>query len=238
LEVLKDLAKARRWETYESLLKELEAKSKNFPVLIKPYEELRKQLLAIGNNEEARLIAEKQSQFYIQAKAQKLEIPVESLDLISERLLIAILEKKQKLNQVELVFPESNFNAALKAKLRLLDQMASDANNLQKIGSGKGIVDAYKYVIEAYEEFGMNLKNFSPPGKSPEYVESFRKAMSDVYSPILANAKKQRAEINKLIIENRILSNSNFSVLFSGAENWKRYFTEKEAILMDRGGKK
>jgi hypothetical protein len=237
-EVLKDLAKSRRWETYESILKELESSQRNFPLLIKPYEELRRQILAMGNNEEARSIVDKQNQFYSQAKVQKLEIPVEALDLIAERMMAGLVDKKQKLTQIELAFPESAFNAALKAKLQILDQMASDANNIQKVGSGKGIVEAYKHVIDSYEEFGLKLRDFSPDGKAPEYVNSFRKAMSDVYGPILKNAKKQRNEIKKLIIENKILSFSNFSVLFAKTESWKRYFSEREAILMDRGGRK
>ena len=116
--------------------------------------------------------------------------------------------------------------------------MAGQVNIIQKTGSGKGIVDAYKYVINAYESFGESLKNFSPEGKSPEYVTSFQKAMSDVYNPILLNAKKQRAEITKLIMENKILSLANFSVLFDSSDSFKRYLTPKQAVIMDRGGKR
>jgi hypothetical protein len=116
--------------------------------------------------------------------------------------------------------------------------MTVQVNVIQKIGSGKGIVDAYKYVIEAYESFGTSLKGFSPEGKSPEYVASFQKAMADVYNPILANARKHRSEIKKLIIENKILSLSNFSVLFDTQDRYKRYLTSKQAVLMDRGGKR
>lgn len=237
-ELLKDIAKAKRWESYESSLKELEANPKNHASLIRPYEDLRKEFLAIGSTDDARQIAEKQLKFYQEAKAQKVEVPVEALDLISDRMLASVLDKKQKLDQLQLAFPESNFNATVKAKLQILDQMTTEVNNIQKVGSGKGIVEAYKYVIEAYEDFGNSLKNFVPEGKEEAYVESFRKAMSEVHGPILANAKKQRAEIKKLITENKILSYSNFSVLFSDLEKFKRYLTEKESVLMERGGRK
>ena len=116
--------------------------------------------------------------------------------------------------------------------------MTAQVNTIQNLGSGKGIVDAYKYVIDAYESFGQELKAFSPEGKSPEYVASFQKAMSEVYIPILANARKQRNEISKLIMENKILSRSNFSVLFNAEDSFKRYLTTKQSILMDRGGKR
>lgn len=237
-EIMKDQARAKRWEAYEKSLVELEKNSKNYPQLIRPYEELRREFLSIGSNDEARAIAEKQNRFYNQAKAQKLEIPVEALDLISERMVVGVLEKKQKLDQIRLEFPEAQFNSSVKLKLQILDQMTTDVNNIQKIGSGKGIVEAYRYVIEAYEKFGNELKAFAPEGKSPEYVQSFQKAMATVHGPILLNAKKQRAAIKKLIYDNKILSFSNFSVLYSDIESFKRFFTEKEAILMERGGQR
>lgn len=237
-EILKDLGKAKRWDSYAALLKELENNPKNFPGLIRPYEDLRKQFISIGSNDDARQISEKQNKFYSQAKAQKLDVPVEALDLIAERMLLTVVDKKQKLEQIPLEFPEATFNAAVKSKLQLLDQLTSEVNNIQKVGSGKGIVEAYKYVIEAYENFGTSLKNFVPEGKGPEYVTSFQKAMADVHGPILQNARKQRQEIRKLITDNKILSQSNYSVLFSDVEKFKRYYTEKESVLMDRGGRK
>ena len=238
VELIKDLALAKKWEQLEVQLVELEKSSKNFPHLIKPYEELRKVFINLGDVIKAREIEEKQNTFYAQSKAQKLDIPVEALDLIAFKLLGALAERKMKLDQIILKFPENEFNLAVKSKLQILDQMAGQVNVIQKTGSGKGIVDAYKYVINAYESFGESLKNFSPEGKSPEYVTSFQKAMSDVYNPILLNAKKQRAEITKLIMENKILSLSNFSVLFDSKDSFKRYITPKQSVLMDRGGKR
>lgn len=237
-EILKDLAKGKRWDTYEATLKELEANSKNYPLLIKPYEDLRKEFNSIGNVEEARGIAEKQNRFFKQASAQKLDIPVEALDLMSERMLAGVIEKKNKIDSISLEFPEAKFNNAVKSKLQLLDQMTVDVNNIQKLGSGKGIVEAYRYAIEAYESFGTALKNFAPEGKEQAYVDSFKKAMADVHGPILANAKKQRNEMKKLIAENKILTFSNFPVLYGDLEKFKRYFTEKEAVLMERGGRR
>lgn len=134
--------------------------------------------------------------------------------------------------------PENEFNSAVKLKLQILDQMTGDVNNIQKIGSGKGIVEAYKYAIEAYESFGNELKAFTPEGKGPEYVDSFKKAMATVHGPILTNARKQRSEIKKLIVDNKILSLSNYSVLYSELESFKRFITEKETVLMERGGQR
>lgn len=236
-EILRDLARDRRWEAYEKTLADLEKNSKNAPLLIMPYEELRLEYLKIGSQQEAQGVYQKQTRFYEQSRSQKLDVPVEALDLISSRMLSSVLEKKSRLEKVELKFPENVFNTAVKQKLQILDQMTSDVNAIQKIGSGKGIVEAYKHVIEAYENFGNELKAFVPEGKAPEYVASFQKAMAEVHRPILENAKKQRREIKSLIYKNSILSLSNYSVLYSELESFKRYFTEKEAVLMDRGGK-
>ncbi len=238
LEILKDLSKTKQWDTYERMLRELEQNPKNGPLLIKPYEDYRRELATIGQAEEARAISDKQNRFYQQAKTQKLDVPVEALDLMAERLVSIIADKKRRLDQIRLSFPQATFENALKSKLQLLDQMATDVNQLQKIGSGKGIVEGYRYIIAGYEEFGETLKAFSPPEKSPEFVESFRKAMADVHGPILQNARKQRNEVRKLISDNKILSLSNFSVLFNEQDMHKRFFTQKEAALMDRGGRR
>jgi tetratricopeptide (TPR) repeat protein len=237
-EIVKDLAKLKRWDSYEQFLKELESNSKNAPLLIRPYEDLRKEFISIGNSEEAKQISDKQNRFYQQSKSQKLDIPVEALDLIAERMLVSVLDKKQKLDQIALTFPEEIFNNTVKNKLQILDQMTSEVNTIQKIGSGKGIVEAYKAVIESYENFGKGLKDFTPEGKAPEYIESFKKAMAEVHGPILLNAQKQRNEIKKLILDNKILSFTNYSVLFSETEKFKRFVTEKDAVLMDRGGRR
>lgn len=238
VELVKDLGKLKRWEQFEAQILELEKNSRNHPLLIKPYEDLRKVYINLGDTERVRDIEEKQRRFFTQSRAQKVDVPVEALDLMAHKMMGSLSEKKERLDQIELQFPENEFNTAVKAKLQILDQMTSEVNGIQKLGSGKGIVEAYKYVIESYEKFGTSLKNFSPPGKSPEYVASFQKAMSEVYNPILSNARKQRNEIAKLISENKILSPSNFSVLLSSQDSFKRYLTTKQSILMDRGGKR
>lgn len=237
-EILKDLARAKRWEAYEEAIKDLEGNAKNHPYLIKPYEELRREYVSIAQNDDARAIADKQMRYYQQAKNQKVEVPVEALDLIADRMINSLNDKRQRFNQLVLSFPESSFNSTVKAKLQLLDQMTTEVNGIQKIGSGKGIVEAYRIVIEAYESFGNDLKTFTPEGKEEAYLSSFRKAMAEVHGPILANARKQRSEIKKLVFDNKILSFANYSVLYSDLEKFKRYFTEKESVLMERGGRR
>lgn len=238
LELMKDLAKAGRWETYESDLKALEADPKNHALLIKPLEELRKEYLKVGNTEEARGVDQKQLRYFEQARKSKIDVPVEALDLIAEKYMVTVRNLRNQVSEIKLQFPETEFNNAVKAKLRILDQLTNEVNQIQKTGSGKGIVEGYRLAIEAYETFGEELKAFSPEGKSPEYIASFQKAMADVYNPILANARKQRSEVKKLIMDNKILSASNYAVLYGRLESFKRYVSSKNIVLMDRGGQR
>lgn len=236
LEILKDLAKAKKWEMFEKTIVELEKNPKNHPNLIRPYEDLRREYLAVGQAEEARNVAAKQQRYFNEAKAKKADIPVDALDMMAERMLVSLKEKEKRLGSIELRFPETEFNNAVKAKLQILDQLTSEVTAIQKLGSGKGIVEAYQIVIEAYESFGESLKAFTPEGKAPEYVASFQKAMAQVYNPILNNAKTQRKEVKKLISENKVLATANYSVLYGRHESFKRFIPAKEAVLMDRGG--
>jgi hypothetical protein len=238
IELLKDLSKKGKWEAYEADLKQLETESANHPNLIRPMEDLRKEFLKVGNTEEARAIEARQLKYFETARAKKIDVPVEALDLIAEKLMVRVRNLKTQVGQIHLRFPENEFNNAVKSKLKILDQLTTEVNQIQKTGSGKGIVEGYRLVIEAYETFGEELKAFSPEGKSPEYVASFQKAMSDVYNPILANARKQRSEVKKLIMDNKILSASNYAVLYGRLESFKRYVSSKNIVLMDRGGQR
>ncbi len=238
LELLKDIGKASRWQTYEEDLRALEADPKNRPNLIRPMEELRKEFLKVGNTEEAKQLEAKQTRFYNEARKAKQDVPVEALDLIAEKLMVKVRNLKTQVGEITLRFPENEFNNAVKAKLRILDQLTSEVNQIQKTGSGKGIVEGYRLAIDAYETFGEELRAFTPEGKSPEYVASFQKAMADVYNPILANARKQRSEVKKLIMDNKILSASNYAVLYGRLESFKRYVSSKNIVLMDRGGQR
>lgn len=236
-EILKDLAKEKRWDAYEKMINELDAVPANRPNLIRPMEDLRRQYVAVSNTEEAQQLAQKQQKYFNEARQKKQEIPVEALDLMADRMLASVRERQKRLNDIELRFPETEFNSAVKAKLQILDQLTTDVNSIQGLGSGKGIVEAYRIAIDCYESFGESLKAFVPEGKSPEYVSSFQKAMSEVYNPILTNARKQRSEVKKLIVDNKILSSSNYAVLYGSLESFKRYIPVKEAVLMDRGGR-
>jgi hypothetical protein len=237
-EITRDLIKHKRWEQLEALILELEKNNRNYPQLISPLDELRKVYTNLGDTARASQIKKKQDSFFKFIQGEKLEIPVEALDLIAMDKINAVVRLKNKIIQTPLSFPESGFNQTVKSKLQLLDQLVAEVTQIQKLGSGRGIVEAYMHLIDTYEFFGNELQRFTPPDKSPEYIASFQKAMGDLHRPLFANAQRQRAEIQKLVLENKILSKSNFSVLYPRGESFMRYLTLKQAVLMDRGGKR
>ena len=237
-ELIKDLQVAKRYESVEKVINDLEKNSKNHALLIKPLSDLKDVYASVGDMDRVRNLTRKIDQYYNDAKSKRLEIPVEAVDLVAMNLIPQIAAKKNQISNIKLAFPEATYNALVKQKLALLDQLTVEVTSIQKTGSGRGIVAAYHLVIDAYEEFGKELMDFTPEGKGDEYVASFKKAMSTVYNPILLNAKRQRAEVKKLIETNKILSEENTAVMWGTDPLNRQFFSSQPVVIMDRGGRR
>jgi hypothetical protein len=237
-ELVKDLLAAKRYESAEKVIRDLEKNSKNHALLIKPLNDLKEIYADVGDSEKARNLSRKIDQYYSDSKSKRLEIPVEAVDLFAMNMIPKIAAKKAQIESIKLAFPEATYNSLVKQKLALLDQLTAELTAIQQTGSGRGIVAAYNLAINAYENFGQELMNFTPEGKGDEYVSSFKKAMSTVYNPILLNAKKQRAEVKKLIESNKILSEENSAVIWGSDPLTRRYYSSQPAVIMDRGGRR
>src|SRR5690606_7442710 len=136
----------------------------------------------------------------------RLDIPVEAIDLIALRSLPQIEYAVKRIEEMKLSFPEANFNNALKAKLKALDALTGQVDAVAKSGSGKAIVASSKHLIKAYEYVAQEVRAFVPPDKPKEYVESFQKAMGDVWRPLIQHSIKLRRDIAATINKNSILS--------------------------------
>lgn len=235
-EIIKDLALKNRWSDFERVVAELERNQINSAQLILPYESLRQRLLAAGNLSAANNIEKKQQDLYQRSVKLKLDIPVEAIDLIALRSVVRIETATKNISRKTLSFPEATFNNALKNKLKALDNLTAQAEVINRSGSGKAIVASSKYLIEAYEKVSQEVKEFTPPDKPKEYVDSFQNAMKDVWMPLTAHANKLRKDIHATINRNSILSSDNFSVLHSGDFSDVRFFTQEDAVLMQREG--
>jgi len=97
----------------------------------------------------------------------------------------------RKISRSKLSFPEVRFNKLLKKKIDALSTLS------QKIVSdpGKGgvvlIAPIYEILIQSYSRLISEINDFTPAGKSKEYVSGFKKSMDS----LVVNLTKQRNEI-------------------------------------------
>src|SRR5690606_17056623 len=121
-------------------------------------------------------------------------LPVEALDAVASIRAQELQKQLQRLTSLELKFPENVYNSALQGKLALLDQLTSRSRDVMAIGSGEGIAQAYRILFDAYSHVGNAVADFTPVGKSPEYIQSFRSSMAQVAGPLKAKASELRNE--------------------------------------------
>jgi hypothetical protein len=238
-ELAKEYLRFKRWESLAEVIKPVTASKSQGPLTIVYLESLRQTYIGLGDTGQAQQVGSQILSIYREAKTKNIDIPVEALDIIALGLMPKLEQKRIQLENMKLEFPEQKFNQTVKIKLSILDSLTVDVNEIQKTGSGKGIVKAYKILVNSYEAFARELRVFSPEAKSPEYVESFRKAMSGVWTPILQTAQQRRMDVKQLIQKNTILAEDNFEMLaIQGAEVVPFYNKQGSMVLMDRGGVK
>ena len=239
-EHLKALITLEEWGQAESIISQLAKSKKNYPKLIYSLSHLRKAYWDVGRRTEGRNINTKILNYYKYSKANKMNIPLESLDVVSELYIIKLRQQVKKLTSIELEFPEKIYNNRLKEKFLALDKVTTEALANFSIGSGKGIVETYKILIESYQFTVNEISSFSPSGKSQEYVKSFRKSMKDVVIPLSNKIREFKAQARDNIKKHNILSIENYqfiSKLKKVSINIK-YFPLHNGVLMDKGGRR
>lgn len=238
LDTLKVLAEQERWRSFENLINRIDRYSSNYPHLIYPLSRLRETYLARGRVNEARAANEKLMRFYQISSKKGMKIPLEALDVVAENYLLDLKQAADKLKRLELRFPEKEYNQLLKQKFQYLDEVTSKSLNVFKIGSGHGIVQAYKILVETYKDLALEINSFKPAKKSEDYVSSFQKSMREISAPIFQKANEFEAEAKRQIKNSKILSTANFYFLGkSGLPVTPMFFPVKNGVLMDRGGK-
>ncbi len=239
LDTLTELGKQDRWQSFENLLNKLKYTKAAIPDLIFPMSKLRNTFFSRGRKDQAVSANLEMINLYKKARANRQRIPLEALDIIAENYLEDLRRTADKLESIRLSFPEKEYNSLLKAKFKYLDSVTSKALEVFKIGSGHGIVEGYRILVESYKKLGREIKNFTPVGKSADYLSSFSKSMGDIAQPIMTKAFEFEKEAQKQIKGSNILSLSNFYFLSkNNLPVVPRFFPVKNGVLMDRGGKK
>jgi tetratricopeptide (TPR) repeat protein len=238
LDTLREIGEQERWQSFENLIKRLDNDRNYIPDLIYPLAQLRDTYLSRGRTDEANQANRKLMSFYRTARSRKQKIPLEALDVVAENYLIELRRAAGNLSDLKLSFPEAEYNKKLKRKFSLLDAVTTKSLEVFKVGSGHGIVEGYRILVESYRRLAQEISSFRPDKKSEEYVTSFQKSMREISRPIALKAKEFENEAKRQILSSKILSKSNFYFLGnSKLPLVPEFYPVKAGILMDRGGK-
>lgn len=239
LDTLTELGKQQRWRSFENLLNQLKRNPNAVPNIIYPMSKLRDTYFERGRRDEAVSVNLEMMRLYKQAISSRKKVPLEALDVVAENYLEDLRRTAEQLESIKLTFPEKQYNSLLKTKFKYLDSVTSKALEVFKIGSGHGIVEGYRILVESYLNLGREIAQFQPSGKSPDYLRSFTKSMADIAQPILNKANEFKVEAQKQISSSKILSKSNIYFLSSKSlDIVPQFFPVKSGVLMDRGGAK
>ena len=239
LDILKTLVDLRRWTESLKLIEELGTFQNLQPELIYPMYKVSQAYLDSARRSQAQTLQDKVKFFYENARKAKLAIPLEAHDVYANFRMTELEAEKERLNQMVLSFPEATFNSSLKAKFAQLEVVTAKAVNVLQVGSGVGIVRTYIHLIEAYSKMVEELKNFSPEGVSPEYLESFKKSMLQISAPLVQKIADFRQEAKIKIAKEKILSNDNYWFAVDYQHPIKvEYSYLANGVIMDRGGRK
>lgn len=238
MELLSEFRDKKMYKDYETLANRLFKNRSAHAQLIHHFFTLEGIHKKYNNSTKANFYGKLKRQAYRNAKQSNQDIPLEALDVIADEKLQELLGTLNSMKKMELRFPENAFNTILKRKLGLLDQMTKQAVDIQKIGSGRGIIGAYKVLVEAYGHAAEEIQKFTPPGKSKEYVASFQKSMLQVASPLKQSAANYKQEGWKTIEENKILSDFNYLLTPVPLDGMTvKYAYPAKGVSMDRSGK-
>lgn len=236
---LNELAASSKWSSFNDIIHQLEGAKEMWPQLIYPSSLLANELENIGRAEDAKKVRSRMMFYYDNAKKLKMEIPLEGLDAISFIRLGFLEEQLKRLSATKLAFPEAEYNKNLKNKFSQLDKITTEAVSIAEMGSGIGIVKAYRYLVTGHEALRNEILNFSPEGKSPEYVASFKKSMVKLVEPLDRQAKDFRETAIKKIEKENILSADNGWFLVNNESSFiPEFFSDSGAALMDKAGAK
>lgn len=238
LDHLNELAASSKWGSFNEVIKTLESSKEMWPQLIYPSSLLANELENIGRAEDAAKVRAKMVTYFEASNKAKFDVPLEGLDAISLIRLNALEGQIKRLNSITLSFPEAEYNKNLKAKFVMLDKITTEAISIAELGSGIGIVKAYRYLVAAHENLRDEMINFTPPGKSAEYVSSFKKGMAKLASPLTKQAEDFRETAIKKIEKESILSSDNAWFMVKNDSIIPEYYNENGNVLMDKAGAK
>ncbi len=239
LDLLKVLAEQGRWESFDNLLGQLKRNKKAWGNLVFPLSQLRDAYFARGLKKEAVAANNEMISYFNKAKSNRIDIPLEGLDVVALNYIESAKRSAEDLEKVQLTFPENKYNQILKKKFAMIDALTSKTLDLFKIGSGVGMVEGYKILVESYQKMGEEIAAFTPPGKGADYVNSFKNSMGQISQTLMSKAEDFRREAQGQINKSKILAKNNYFFMTNNKlPIIPHFFPSKTGVLMDRGGKR
>ena len=236
LEILKYFVENKMWDSSVNQLEKLSKSKGIFKDLIYPIGKIRRAFLASGRISRAKDMESKILYYYKKTSRSK-KVQLEALDVVASVKLSLLERKVKRLTGFELSFPDKKFNNLLKRKFKELDGVTSEAITLMNIGSGKGMMRSYSRLIYSYNHVINEIEGFTPPGKSPEYVVSFKRSMKQLVKPLANKVIDFKKEAIKQMNKNKIMSKENASIVY-GDKFFPEFILNNTGILMDRGGRR
>lgn len=234
LEFLNYEVEKKSWTSAIKQVEKLSRTASVYPDLIHPLGKVRNAYLAAGRVSSARGIEKDILNYYSKIRNKK-GLQLEALDEVALIRVQGLERKVSQLKGFELSFPDSKFNSLLKKKFAILDSLTSEAIGIMSVGSGKGIIKSYSILVSTYNHLISEIDRFTPPGKSPEYLNSFKSSMKNLIKPLLAKVSDFKKEATKQIHSNKILSHDNKEILF-GESFSPEFILRNNGVLMDKGG--
>lgn len=240
-ELMKEYKEKRNWPRYEAYALNLKNKKEYAAKMIDEMILLEKIHRKFNNTAKINLFSKYKWQLYQKVGKGRKRDSVSQIALnhfagVSLGKMNAIVAR---INLVKLEFPEDRYNKSVQSKLGLLTQLTEEAKEAQKVGSGRGIINSFEILYRAHTSVAKEIEDFTPQGKSKEYIEGFKKQMKDLSSKIATAGLDYKREGLSTIVKNDIFHSDNFMFQppISNLPMPVQYFGREKSLLMDRGGK-
>ncbi len=145
-------------------------------------------------------------QLYRSSKSRRLKVPAEGLNAVSMFDIAKLKDELRRVKAIRLNFPEDRFTSTLESKIKKLDALQGNVKQVQKMGANYGVAHSYPILIEGYQSLISEIDGFTPPGKSPQYVASFKQSMGQVSAQLKEKVKNFQLLAQKAVKDNEILS--------------------------------
>jgi hypothetical protein len=213
LDYLKAMLNAGEWQPTVSVLHQLGKNKKLWPNLIAHWGEILQRYREQGKSKDIARISKLVRSYYLHSVRMKDPVPLKGLDVVAQAELEKLEILKQRMESIGFHFPAKEYNRLLAKKNKVIAQILGHATDIMKIGSGVGTVRAYEVLIDSLLSLATEIREFTPKGKGPEFIKSFKTSMNKLAQMLEKKAGDYKVEVRHKIVNNRILAEAGFKYL-------------------------